>query len=452
MSFHKQSHAVSKYLRNYSEHEALLLECLPKQYGHTVVIPLYDESFDVIVRLLNSNFSFTDSYSCHSIVFILVVNCPEEGDEQAAARTVALLDQLTEWARPVLNTENVAYGEFENGNGIIIIDRCSDSKRIDKKQGVGLARKIGADLACYLIFTKAVIGPWIHSTDGDVILPPDYFSGVSRYAPASVFPGNSKHTPAALIYPFNHIPEKNYEVASALYDWSLRYYVECIREAGSSYDYHTIGSLIAVDFVSYAKVRGFPKRSGGEDFYLLNKLAKVGQIVSLEAPVINVAARPSQRVPFGTGPAICKITETKNAIENHLFYHPGIFRQLKIVYLLINNSWDLSKKMAPARVNDIVSALDLSAVHSPINAATIGALDTLGFFSAWTHAVKQSSNVESFVKQMTIWFDAFKTLKFVHILRDHDYPSLTLKQVLQNTQILSDDLRVRATLLTSIPK
>ena len=48
-----------------------------------------------------------------------------------------------------------------------------------------------------------------------------------------------------------------------------------MKYARSPYAFHTIGSTMAVSANHYAKVRGFPKREAGEDFYLLNKLAKV---------------------------------------------------------------------------------------------------------------------------------------------------------------------------------
>ena len=65
---------------------------------------------------------------------------------------------------------------------------------------------------------------------------------------------------------------------------SLRYYVAGMKYARSHLThFHTIGSTMAVRASYYAKVRGFPKREAGEDFYLLNKLAKVGTVLELEA-------------------------------------------------------------------------------------------------------------------------------------------------------------------------
>lgn len=438
----KSHQAVEKYLAGYSEHEVSRLSKLQTEYSHTLVIPLYDESFDAVYRLLCTQFFFTNNHSKHTVLYILVVNCPEEGDLEAEVRTTTLLRQLRAFVQPVFDIENVTYGEMESGQGAIIVDRCSEGKRIPKKQGVGLARKIGADIACYLIATEVVKNRWIHSTDADVILPANYFDCTGVECPYSQVSEES----IALVYPFNHVPEDGYEIASELYDWSLRYYVEYLNWAGSGYAYHTIGSLIAVDFEAYAKVRGFPKRSGGEDFYLLNKLAKVGQVLSLQSPVVNIAARPSQRVPFGTGPAICKIIENKRAVATHVFYHPAIFHQLQIAYLVINQSWNSRENKHPVSSADIFATLEIGGVSITL----IEALDALGFVGAWKHAVIQSGTKHQFIKQMSVWFDAFKTLKFVHYMRDHGYASLVLKDILNETQDLSKELRDRAVRLLSV--
>lgn len=443
----KPRQAVKKYLAGHSESEASRLNNIQTQYSHTLVIPLYDESFEAVNRLLNTHFSVTNSESRSTVLFILVVNCPEDGRSEAEARTVYLLRTLEASLQSLIEIDNLTYGELENGRGVIIVDRCSEERQIPTKQGVGLARKIGADLACYLIATGTIKNRWIHSTDADVTLPANYFDGALD---AEYTESQSSEVPVALVYPFKHLPESGYEIASELYDWSLRYYVECLKWAGSGYAYHTIGSLIAVDFEAYAKVRGFPKRSGGEDFYLLNKLAKVGQIKSLNTPVIKVAARPSQRVPFGTGPALCRITENQNAVIAHLFYHPEIFYQLKLVLFLINKAWTSSGNLTADSAKDILWVLKPSVMLGSDYMQIIEALEVLGFTKAWKHAVKQSSNEQQYVKQMTVWFDAFRTLKFVHYMRDHGYPSLPLKDVLKKMPVLTDELMVKAAKLISI--
>ena len=139
---------------------------------------------------------------------------------------------------------------------------------------MGLARKIGFDIALRLHQAGRLASSWLHSTDADVILPRDYFERASRVRVPNA---------AALVYPFVHRGEDDVALARAvqLYEISLRYYVLGLASAGSPYAHHTVGSTLAVDAAAYAKVRGVPKRTAAEDFYLLGKLVKIGAIVPL---------------------------------------------------------------------------------------------------------------------------------------------------------------------------
>ncbi len=80
---------------------------------------------------------------------------------------------------------------------------------------------------------------------------------------------------------------------------------------------------------TYAGVRGYPKRSAGEDFYLLNKICKLAPIKRLLEPTLTIQARPSSRVPFGTGPALQRIVRSlaeDPSGNGYLSYHPTCFR------------------------------------------------------------------------------------------------------------------------------
>ena len=132
------------------------------------------------------------------------------------------------------------------------------------------SREGNYDEALALIAGGLVQNPWIRCTDADVEVPSDYFTAIAEI-PADA---------SAAIAPFVHVPEgdANQQEAMRLYDAYLQDYVDGLSRAGSSYAFHTIGSLISVQARHYAMVRGVPKRAAGEDFYLLNKLAKVGRV------------------------------------------------------------------------------------------------------------------------------------------------------------------------------
>src|SRR6202022_2192121 len=175
-------------------------------------------------------------------------------------------------------------------------------------QGVGLARKVGNDVALALAAGDRLSSGWLHNTDADTLLPRDYFdqmTGVPEKA-------------AAAIYFFEHRFEKDPGLAEAarLYEISLRYYVLGLAWAESPYAYQSMGSCVVISRDAYAAVRGFPRKNAAEDFYVLNKLAKVGSIFRLAGSPVLLEGRPSDRVPFGTGRAIRDLVSSKRGLLN----------------------------------------------------------------------------------------------------------------------------------------
>lgn len=188
----------------------------------------------------------------------------------------------------------------------------------------------------------------------------------------------------------------------------MRQYVRGLRAAGSPYAYHALGSALAVDGTAYAQVRGFPKRNGGEDFYLLNKVAKVGSILNLAQPELCIDARQSDRVPFGTGPAINRLLSEQGFDQAAIFYHPDTFNHLREWLAQMPDSWGQA-------IADL-----------PLPDETLQALYTLGTLPAAETARQISKTRAAYVRHMHNWFDALKTLRFIHLLRDGGLANVTL--------------------------
>ena len=168
---------------------------------------------------------------------------------------------------------------------VLLIDRCIEGRPLPRRQGVGLARKIGTDVAAALFARDNLASPWIGSTDADATPPAGYWQALHDQAPEV----------AACVFPFTH-PCGPGETAWPIrcYEFHQLYYVTGLRHAGSPYAWPTVGSCLAIHAEAYAKVRGFPRRDGGEDFYLLNKIAKVGGVRHLPAPTMRLSARASR--------------------------------------------------------------------------------------------------------------------------------------------------------------
>ena len=445
--------ALQKYLDRYAEPEVNALHNFPTDniYDNVLVIPAFNESTEFIVRLLNSSFG-------KNVLLILVINQSDENNQQAFAKNQTLKDFIAsqlplKWQASLPSSISL-FGivskvsgpkTFEQGNlDILLIDRFSVGHTIPAKLGVGLARKIGTDLATFLIAKQCVVSPWIHSSDADTLLPHNYFSAINDFSTTDIAANT-----AAVIYPFRHQirnDDKDLNTAALLYEIALRYYVHGLKSAGSSYGFYTIGSVLAIHHKNYAEVRGFPQRSAGEDFYLLNKLNKTGSVVQLSEPIIEIESRYSDRVPFGTGPALIHINQQTDPMRTYLFYHPTIFFLLKIwqhamldLYVATNTQPTLPLKQ---QLNLVLAEYSLTPQQTD---QLVECLIQLNFAEGLKHAINHSSSkhgrsATQFIKHLITWFDGFRTLKFVHYLRDNFYSSVTVDIVMQSINNHGDTL------------
>ena len=134
--------------------------------------------------------------------------------------------------------------------------------------------------------------------------------------------------------------------------------------------------------------------------------------LTLASPVITLSGRASTRVPFGTGPAINKISTLQNPDADYGFYHPDCFLHLKNWLAVIPALWENRE------LNTLIK-----------DELLLNSLITIGAEKAVTHALNNSSDQKSFIKHMHNWFDAFRTLKLIHQLRDTALQSIELKQL-----------------------
>ncbi len=403
---------MDKYLREYTEPGTAAAEDIPagEPWQQVVVIPACNESTDILRPLPPGP---------GRSLMILVVN-----ETETALRHVSVANQgfaAEVHARFSMAWQSDAasgltlYRDSMSSRDLLLVDRFSEGHQFSPKGGVGHARKTGADLAAYLVNQRRVRSPWIHCTDADVRLPQRYFTCSAELSETTT------QDTAALVYPFRHTTagdKTGDEImrVTSLYEYSLRYYVAGLSFAGSPYAFHTIGSTMAVNATHYAKVRGFPRRQAGEDFYLLNKLAKVGSVRQLCAETdcepIDIAARRSDRVPFGTGAAVGKLMDLENPEKEFLLYHPAVFSLLQSWLGSLPAFWQ-------ARSTDIGAILSQPDL--------IAGLEKLGATGALQHALRQSSDARQFKRQMHTWFVAFRTLKLIHYLRDHHLPSISFE-------------------------
>lgn len=365
-----------KYLARYAEPEIALAEQLGV-YDHVLCVPACAEPA--------SFFSGLEAPLSERVLVIVVVNGPEHDAE-------------------VERVNRQTLGELAQREHCLVIDRATAGKYVPKKQGVGLARKIASDVACAMHAQGKLRSRWIHMTDCDVVLPSDYFAA-------------SPDDGVLLTYPFRHVPGGDADVdrAHAIYELFLRYYVSGLRHAGSPYAFQTIGSCLATEVSAYAAVRGVPRRQAAEDFYLVNKMAKLGAVITPDCTPIEIIARRSLRVPFGTGRSTAQIVTD----GGRTFYDP-------ITFDLVG-AW-LRGLEAFAQTGANPRQVALGEIETPdLKHVLSRALDQLDAEASLERAVA-SAPPRSRARRAHEHFDAFRTRKLVHLARDAGLPELPWRE------------------------
>lgn len=407
----QKSRTLEKYLANYAEpcSRAIPSSLIAnsKNYQHCVVIPCFNESTAFIRRLQTHTFKHPASLA------IIVLNQPEGRGHitRLNARTIQYLNEhySKEFHPPGQQCESFSLFTSINPHlaDILLINCCNPGLPV--KQGVGLARKIGADVATQLFAQGKIANQWLHSTDADATLPEDYFELPNSYAVAATY--SFKHQ---FLKAQKSATEIALEKASFFYEQRLHYYQQGLEYAGSPYAFYTVGSALAFTFEAYCQVRGFPRRAAGEDFYLMNKIAKVGHITALSQQ-ITLQPRASMRVPFGTGPA------TRGLLNNtaRTDYNPEVFMELKHCLLQLPNT-----------CKHLIDTQSVS--YGELGNHTQAALVALGIEELWQHIAKQKMSHSQAHQAAIQWFDGFRTLKFIHQLSDLYLPKLPVEQIAQS--------------------
>ncbi len=420
MSTKHVSKHISKYLQQYAEAEVQALLSFPDNFyfKQAVIVPAFKESSNFVDDF------FASPLANEQALVILIINQPDSIKDTIAQQ--ALFDKLHQrgelvWQADNLSLLNYPHNSVENvsvkssTSKLLVVNRFTQA--IPEKQGVGLARKIGADIALSLFHRGYITSPWLYSTDADVKLPDNYFSALASHSYSN--DKNSEGKTVAACFNFSHASDNiDIHQANQQYEQALRYYVAGLNYAGSHYAFFTIGSTLAINVQAYATVRGFPKRSAGEDFYLLNKVAKLGDIAFIESSKIAIKARTSDRVPFGTGPAVSQIIVLNKSQQDYCYYHPQVFELLKQCLSAFEQLW--------------LHREQLDLWYAKLDEAIVNALDAIAF----NRFLEKNSNhhQQQFDKQLQVWFDGFKTLKFIHALRDFGYANIPLTQALNQAE------------------
>jgi cellulose synthase/poly-beta-1,6-N-acetylglucosamine synthase-like glycosyltransferase len=196
------------------------------------------------------------------------------------------------------NQMTIRYLESLDDKRIEIIDKSSPGKGWKpKSHGIGAARKLLMDH----ITKVAAPVDIIISMDADTVFNKDYFASVTE---------NLRLNPAAsaVAIPYYHRLSYHSGLDRAMlrYEIYMRCYAINMWRIRSPYCFTALGSAIALPVWAYTAVGGMTPKLSGEDFYFLQKIVKTGRLIHFNSEIVFPATRLSNRVFFGTGPALIK--------------------------------------------------------------------------------------------------------------------------------------------------
>ncbi len=431
-----------KYFSRYAEPEAAVVAAgWPSErnrYAAVLVVPVFCESLSFLNGYQRA--TLASQRRGRRVLVIVVVN--GRGRPEEVARNDKILGALRQRgrrteisSRPPI--EHVAGADFD----LLVVDRSTPPDALKGKAGVGFARKIGCDIAAALILRGDISCPYLFNTDADATLPEEHFErlecfGIAPNGDSALDAGwrlarprgievmkeeesSIEGAPAAVVFPFIHTSsdERAVNEATSFYEIWLRYYVAGLSWANSPYAYPAMGSSLAVHVAAYCWVRGFPQKQAGEDFYLLNKIAKVGLIALPTGAPVRLRSRRSSRTPFGTGSQVKAILE--GGMERLRFYSPESFSVLRL--------W-LSELARFSRHRDLRRLEEELSMHGTSREA-FEVLSELGAFEALKRLRDQARQDVVLLERLLEWFDGRRTLRLLNELRARESRSLSMSDV-----------------------
>lgn len=368
----------SKYLNKQQHNNTLINAPAHNELKLIVIIPAYNEPN--ILQTLNSLFECRiPKFACEVIVLI----------NDSEVTTLQIQEQN-------FKTKNDVQNWINHKQAPNLTFHCTYVKSLPKKHaGAGLARKLAMDEAIRRFYKIKNYNGIIASLDADTLVSPNYLNEIQKS-----FSINKRQNCA--IFNFEHqitsnLPSEQ-KRAIILYELYLRYFKQALAYTGFPHAFHTIGSCFAVAADAYVKQGGMNRRQGGEDFYFLHKIFPLKGTIELTTVTVYPSSRISNRVPFGTGPALAKILDD----GDYFTYNPVYFQYLKQFFSNINQLYNCTnpeieqyyEKQCHFSIKNFISIDEFTDHISEIN--------------------KNSSSETTFVNRFYNWFDAFKVIKYLN--------------------------------------
>jgi hypothetical protein len=383
------------YLLKAGLREALIEPAPHPGLNILITIPVYNESG--LERCLDSLFQCTCGPSTsgdelHAEVLILI-NAPVDAPLEIFEQNLATLEAARNW----IEAHPHPCMDFH-----IWLDHSFGKK----EAGVGTARKILMDEAVRRFSSLERPEGIIASMDADAVVQANYLEALVNHFREFEPDGCSIRFEHPLVADSaeDSAEEDQFspEVYEAItqYELHLRYYLQSVRSTGYPFAYHTVGSSFAVRADIYCMEGGMNRRQGGEDFYFIQKVAQRGNFSQCNSTCIVPSPRPSDRVPFGTGPAVSRLSAGEDPL---ITYDPRLFAMLEELFMRIKQPEGLAGPW-PEPLQSFLEEQD--------------------FGEALKEIQSNSASASAFRKRFWRWFSMFRIMKFLHYARERGYPDI----------------------------
>lgn len=376
---------LQSYFQKHALYPPLVQKIPSKDLDLIVVIPSYHE--EGLMRAIQS------LLACHvneaKIEIIVVLNQPESQNAIQSYHELQRKELMGLKATGAIEILDLPVFSLPN-----------------KAAGVGLARKIGMDEACYR-FESIQKDGIILCFDADCTCHPNYLQEVRE-----AFKKMPKIN--ALSIGFKHrMDELNEFTRDAIiqYELHLRTYIGWQQYFNYSMAFQTLGSCMAVRSKAYQQQGGMNKRKAGEDFYFLHKYSVLGQLAELKPLLVYPSGRISDRVPFGTGKSVNEIVKAKVPLMS---YNPNGIKCYCNFYTKLCDSWSSIKEGNSWRSIPSSDVLTEFLVHA-------------GFEEALSQDLNHSTTKQVFASRIGRFLNPFRLMKFLHAASGSDFPEIPVQ-------------------------
>lgn len=291
------------------------------------------------------------------------------------------------------------------------VDASSSGNELPDKEGVGLARRIGADHGVQLLADPENTELPIVHLDADSPPAPGYLDALHHFYTSSLRWGGYTS--------YEHpIVDTDSAEGSAMitYENYMRYHELALRYAKSPYAYPALGSIMSSTARAYVSAGGMNRRCAGEDFYFMQQLAKTGKLERIPNALVYPSSRSSYRTPFGTGRSILKSMQSPSP---HMFlFHPESYKILRCWLKLIK--MDIMQ-------SSILILEKAGGIHPELKSF----LKQRKFISSWDKITSNHFGADARLQQFHIWFDGLRTIQLIHHLRDTAFPNVIASDAIQ---------------------